>query len=111
MDTQPREADRILFLTLPDAALLRRTAERVTRGLVVGIGPDDAVRAARRAIADLDNVMLIPAGEPGDPIPWQDGFFTTVIAPHHREVEPEMLRVTAPGGAIHLADRTIERPR
>jgi hypothetical protein len=86
-------------------------AERVKRGLVVGLGSDDAIRAGRRELADLDNVMLIPGGGAGDPIPWQDGFFTRVIAPHHREVEPEMLRVTAPGGSIQLADRIIERPR
>ena len=110
MAIQPREADRVLFLTLPEAATLRSVAERVTRGLVVGIGPGDAVREARRALADLDNVMLIPAGGPADPIPWQDGFFTIVVAPHHREVEPEMLRVTAPGGSIHLAESVIQRP-
>jgi hypothetical protein len=107
LDTQPREADRILFLTLPDTASLRSTAGCVTRGLVVAIGPDEAIRAVRRAVADLDNVMLIAAGSPGDPIPWQDGFFTKVIAPHHRELEPEMLRVTAPGGVIHLSDAVV----
>jgi hypothetical protein len=111
LDTQPHEADRVLFLTLPDANTVRAVAERVPRGLVVGVGEDDVIRAGRRELADLDNVMLIPAGGPGDPIPWQDGFFTRVIAPHHREIEPEMLRVTAPGGYIQLADRIIERPR
>jgi hypothetical protein len=108
---QPREADRILFLTLPDAGYLRRVAERLSRGLVVAIGDEEGVRDIRRALADLDNVMLIPAGAPGDPIPWQDGFFTAVVAPHHREVEAEMLRVTAPGGSIHLAETVIERAR
>jgi hypothetical protein len=109
LDIQPGEADRVLFLTLPDTGTLRAVAQRVLRGLVVGIGSDEAVRDARRAVADLDNVMLIPAGGPGDPIPWQDGFFTKVIAPDHREVAAEMLRVTAPGGVIHLDGRTVTR--
>jgi hypothetical protein len=110
LDIQPRETDRVLFLTLPDAKTIRSVAEGVTRGLVVGIGPDEAVRETRRALADVDNVMLMPAGAPGDPIPWQDGFFTKVVAIHHHEVEGEMLRVTAPGGVIYLSDRRIERP-
>jgi len=69
--------DKVLFLGIPDPAVVREAASRLTRGILVAIGDAEQVRAARREFRDLTNVMFVP-GTP-DQIPWQDGFFTRVI--------------------------------
>lgn len=56
IDIDPQ--DRILLLDLPSAEALRSIALTACAGLVVAVGPDEGVRAARKAVADLDNVML-----------------------------------------------------
>lgn len=102
MEIEVQPDDRILLITIPDLPFLRSLAMRAPLGLVVGLGEDGEVRSARKALADLDNVMFVPM--PGDgSIPWREEFFSRVIAPLHREAEPEMLRVLVPGGRVHLA--------
>lgn len=102
MDVRPD--DRILLAEIPAPEVVRALAARASRGIVVAMGSDDAVRAARRAAADLDNVMFVPAPDSEDPrIPWQDGFFTKIVA---GEPDPELLRVLAPGGSFSRASDT-----
>jgi hypothetical protein len=106
MKIEVQPDDRILLLALADLEFLRSLATRAPRGLVVGLGEDGEVRSARRALADLDNVMFVPV--PGDgSIPWREEFFSRVIAPSHREAEPEMLRVLVPGGRVHLTEGEV----
>lgn len=98
-------ADRVLLLSLPDHDRLDAIARAVTRGIVVGLGDDDAVRAARRALRDRDNVMFT-LGTPDD-IPWQDSFFTVVADAHATWPNPgrallSIGRVLAPGGRAAL---------
>jgi hypothetical protein len=89
--------DKVLFLGIPDVAVIRGVAARLTRGVLVAIDDAERVRAARREFRDLANAMFVP-GSP-DEIPWQDGFFTRVIDtregdwPNPRRVAEEMRRV------------------
>ncbi len=69
--------DKVLSLGIPDSALVRAIAARLSRGVLVALDESEAVRAARREFRDLTNVMFVP-GTP-DEIPWQDGFFTRVV--------------------------------
>ena len=108
-DLELEPHDRVLLLSLLSPEDIRALAVRLPEGIVVGMGSDDEVREARRALADLDNVMFVPAPEPGAGIPWRDEFFTRVVAPAHREVEPEMLRVLAPDGCVVLAGGSVVR--
>ena len=100
IDIDPR--DRILLVGVPPAEELRAIALQARDGLVVAVGPDEAVRAARKALADLDSVMLVVESDDGR-LPWQDGFFTKVFAPHPSPADTEVYRVLAPGGTIHSA--------
>jgi ubiquinone/menaquinone biosynthesis C-methylase UbiE len=92
--------DRVLLLGIPEAAVVAALARCLTRGLLVAIGEDGAVRLARKAARDLDNVMFVPG--PPDELPWRDGFFTVVIDavgewPDPEKVRREIARVTASG--------------
>lgn len=91
--------DRVLIVGIPDPGVVSDIARRLTRGLLVTIGGDDDVRAARKAARHLDNVMFVP-GSP-DELPWRDGFFTVAIDtvghwPDGEKVAKEIARVTAP---------------
>ncbi len=88
--------ERIAVLGLSDTSGLREAAARAF--LVVGIGDEDQVRAARRAFADLDNVMFTEGSR--DEIPWQNGNFTRIVDQEGGEATLEMHRVLAPGGRI-----------
>ncbi len=108
MEIDVRPDDRILLLTISDIQTVRSLAARAEHGLVVGIGDDEDVRAARRAVADLDNVMFVLLPEDGI-IPWKDEFFSKVIAPDRVSADSECMRVLAPGGTLHLAGRCLTR--
>ncbi len=99
-----RPDDRILLLGIPEPDFLRNIAGQAVRGVVVGLGTDDAVREARRLSSDVHNVMLVPA--PTEEIPWQDQFFTLAIDPEIEwldadETAGELSRVMSPGGEVH----------
>ena len=79
-------------------SVLREIAVRLTRGILVGMGSDEEVRAARRSLADLDNCMFIQTPEDGV-IPWRDGFFSRIVTAE-RTAETE--RVLASAGNIHI---------
>ena len=90
--------DRVLLLSIPDSAIVRRLAARLPSGILVGIGSADEVSAVRRDTADLDNVMFHAATP--DEIPWQEGFFSVVACAGDAASSREVARVLAPGGRI-----------
>ncbi len=99
-----RPDDRVLLLGIPQPEFIRKIAAQAERGVVVGLGTDDAVREARRLSSDVHNVMLVPA--PTAEIPWQDQFFTLVIDPETEwsdadSTAEELARVMGPGGEVH----------
>ena len=91
--------DRVLMLGIPDGAAIVEIAGRLTRGLLVGIGPEADVLAARRACSACDNVMFVPA-DPDGVIPWQDQFFSLVIANAVEAQGREVARILARGGRV-----------
>lgn len=86
----------VLILGLSQLDGLRQLASRAR--LVVGVGPDDDVLAARRAYVDLDNVMFTPGSR--DAIPWGDAHFTALIDLESGAPTAEMLRVLKRDGLI-----------
>ncbi len=90
--------DRVLFLSIPDPATVRRVAARLPRGILVGIGTPEEVADARLAATDLDNVMF-HAATPAE-IPWQDGFFSVIVDSSGAPPASEVTRVLALGGRI-----------
>lgn len=105
--------DRVLFLSLPeDTGLIARLAGEAARGLLFGLGTDEAVYAARIGFRDFHNVMFAP-GEP-DVIPWQDAFFTIAIdgSCEWRDAAAtvrELSRVLTAGGVAYLkADERLK---
>jgi hypothetical protein len=98
-----RPDDRVLLVSIPAIELVLEIAARLERGLVVGLGSWDEVRQARKGVRGLTNTMFQP-GSPGE-IPWQSGYFTTVIDFGGGWLEPrkaasEAARVQAPGGTL-----------
>lgn len=83
------------MLCLGDTALLRELAKAYA---LVGMGAPEAVQAARRALADLANVMFVQGNR--NDIPWQDRWFTLILVEGDLESTPEMARVLAEGGRI-----------
>jgi len=91
--------ERVLYLAIPEIAVIRVLSAELERGLVVALGTDETVRDARRQCAELDNVMFIVATP--DDIPWRSGFFSRVIDPRGDWPDPEKVarevaRVSAP---------------
>ena len=104
LEIQP--GDRVLLLSIPDPSLVRDLSARVWRGVLVGIGDEEEIRVARRAHADLDNVMF-HATSPAE-IPWQDEFFCCVIDLRGQWADPprvcrEIGRLLACGGRAWLS--------
>ena len=80
---------------------MRALAGRLTSGLLVVLGSDDATREGRRKFASFDNIMFVAAS--AEEIPWQDRFFTQVLDPagdwaNSARAAQEIARVLAPGG-------------
>ncbi len=98
-----RSDDRVLLLALPSTEELAAMARILMHGVVVGLGDVAEVDAARKSLAEFDNVMFVEALP--DHIPWRDAYFTKVIMPPHlesslRSAAAELHRVLAPGGEI-----------
>jgi SAM-dependent methyltransferase len=94
-------AERVLFVSAPEAAVVVELAGRLERGVLVGLGAPQ-----RRATRHLVNVMFQP-GAPEE-IPWRDGFFSLVLDLRGLWSDPaaaarEVARVLAPGGRACLA--------
>ena len=102
MHIQPN--DRILLLSIPDAELVRELAARAAMGLVVALGEDDSVRAARGVHRELENVMFLPASV--EDIPWQGGYFSLIVdfgGERGAAQQAEIARLLAPGGRVETA--------
>lgn len=95
--TDLKPNDRLLLLSIPDPAVVERLAKRLTEGILVGLGSDETVSAARATARDLENVMFLAAGP--DDIPWRDAFFTKAIA-FGAERGSDVARVLVPGGVV-----------
>ncbi|MGJ5817405.1 hypothetical protein [Paludibaculum fermentans] len=87
--------DRVLVLCLQDTAPLRDLAKAYA---LVGMGTAEQVQAARRALADLTNVMFVQGNR--EEIPWQDRWFTLILVDGDPEPTQAMTRVLAEGGRI-----------
>ena len=87
--------DRVLVLPLDERGGIRALA----RGeALVGMGTLEQVRAARRELADLENVMFA-VGSRSD-IPWQEHWFTLIVDREGGAATEAMMRVLAEGGRI-----------
>lgn len=89
-------SDRVLVVGLARREELAAWASRCS--LLVGVGGEDDVYAARRECAHLDNVMFAVGGRAG--IPWRDQYFSLILDTEGGEPTAQMRRVLAPGGRV-----------
>jgi SAM-dependent methyltransferase len=88
--------------------LVRRMASLVSAGLAAGMDVSDAMLGRAEALsAELPNVVFARGG--ADAIPWDSGFFTTVLSVESAYYWPdptkglrEIFRVLAPGGSAWI---------
>jgi hypothetical protein len=88
--------DTVLVLGLDRRDFVVRLAPSVR--LLVGVGEEDDVRAARREFAALDNVMFVEGNR--EEIPWAAAQFSVIIDLSSLKPTAEMLRVLKSGGHI-----------
>lgn len=91
-------ADRVLILDLSDLDFVESCARQLSRGLLVGIGTDALVQAARRRFNAVAHLMFHPGD--GTEIPFRDAWFTVILTRDVHEPAAELRRVLAPGGTI-----------
>ncbi|HEY3440093.1 MAG TPA: hypothetical protein VGK29_05055 [Paludibaculum sp.] len=87
--------ERVLVLSLANTTGLRELARGAA---LVGVGTGEYVRAARRELSDLDNVMFVTGSR--EEIPWQDHWFTLIVDAEGGPVTGAMQRALAEGGRI-----------
>lgn len=100
--------DNILDVGCGAGWLSRMLAERVPEGRVIGVDiSDEMVRRARRAAAELDNVMFVVGG--AEEIPWDGQFFTRAISvesayywPNPAAALKEIFRVMREDGSLWI---------
>jgi ubiquinone/menaquinone biosynthesis C-methylase UbiE len=105
---QVDRADRLLVLGCQDGAACRRLARLASEGIVIGMdSSDDLIREARAMSAAVENIIYI--WTPAEQLPWQENFFTKVLAmradrPPYFSDAPlrEIGRVLAEGGTVWL---------
>ena len=102
-----RDNDRCLLLWIPEIAAVEALSKRLSRGILVALGDQDAVRAARRAASHLENVMFVNAS--AEEIPWRDNLFTVIAAqiddwPSPSHAVRELTRVLEPEGRLYLEE-------
>ena len=91
-------SDRVLLLDLSDLDFVEVCARQLTHGLLVGMGTDLQVQAARARFRNASHLMFHPGD--GTEIPFRDAWFTVVLTPHTANPTPEIRRVLAPGGVL-----------
>ena len=96
-----RPDDRILVLQSGgySASQLRKWAQSVPQGVLVGLGDTVAVQTARRELTDCENVLFAHGSR--EEIPWRDSFFTVIIDIQGGVETPETRRVLHPSGRIY----------
>lgn len=72
-----RDDDRVLLIGVPEPEVVARLASVLGSGLLVMLGHEPEVSAARRHAAAFDNVMIAPWD--GSTIPFDSRFFTHTI--------------------------------
>jgi len=100
--------DKVLDVGCGTGWLVRRIAPRVSAGLAAGMDVSDAMlERAKAQSAELPNVVF--ARGRADAIPWDSGFFTTVLSVESAYYWPdpaqglrEILRVLGPGGSAWI---------
>jgi len=100
--------DRVLDVGCGTGWLVRRMASLVSAGLAAGVDVSDAMRERAETLsAELPNVVFARGG--ADAIPWDSGFFTTVLSVESAYYWPdpakglrEISRVLAPGGSAWI---------
>ena len=99
-----KASDRVLVLGIEKcpATRLREWATALSEGFLVGVGPEEEVRALRRELAELDNAMFT-VGDRWE-IPWRDAFFTLILDVEGSAQTPEMKRVLAAGGRVSIIE-------
>ena len=95
-------SDRLLVLAPSASEWVSTWAAHLTAGILVLQTDEEQVDSARLILQQHDNVMVHVAMPPT--IPWQDGFFTGVVATASLTLFPmaELLRVLAPQGRLYL---------
>ena len=103
-----KATDRILLLSITSVQEVREIAKQVSEGLLVAVVDSESVYEARSSLRDFANVMITPRDSSGA-IPWADEFFSVVRDTSASEPSAEMLRVTAPGGAVLVLGGAVIR--
>lgn len=88
--------DRVLIVPIREHDWIAGVLAQLPRGLLVGVGEDDKVRAARRAFAASDNTMFL-IQDPDGAMPWRNAFFSVILC---REETAELRRVLHPSGKL-----------
>ncbi|MCP5117293.1 MAG: class I SAM-dependent methyltransferase [bacterium] len=100
-----RPDDRVLLTSIPEIDVVLALSDRLTKGMLVGLGAMEEVAEARQAAREKSNVMFQPGS--AAEIPWQNEFFSTVIDTRCDWARPEqalkeILRALVPGGIAYL---------
>lgn len=102
MDVQPY--DRMLLVGQLPVDELKALAASLSAGSLTLSAPSEAVADLRRELRDIGNVLIVPSEQDGT-IPWADGYFSVLWAPHAEHAEVEFTRVLVPGGRCILGPR------
>jgi SAM-dependent methyltransferase len=94
---------RLLDYGCGAGAVLARVADRAAESWGVDVDADRLERARAKTSADIRRII------PGEPLPFSDGSFDTILiieviehVPDERPILQELLRVLAPGGRLLL---------
>jgi hypothetical protein len=89
--------DRMLLTGRFSAEQVRAFAAQLNTGSLSALVPAESVPDLRRALCDVQNVLVVPE-DPDGYVPWADGYFTLILAPGLTKMTPELARVLAADG-------------